>query len=711
MKATSSFKRGRNRPHPPALGTGSPGDIAKLKRLAAPFVLFSLVTNLVILVSPIFMMQVLDRVVPSGNTATLLLLLGFAMGAIALNGAVEYGRDRALLRISRWIEAISIGPIMRLPPSGQAHHLEALGQVRSFLNTPQPAALLSLVWLPLFGIALILIHPLYAGLVGILVAIIFVVQQVANSLSADTVAAAASLAVQEQKKSRSLDKARALSGASAAHANITEQILASRTARMQLEDRADGPRQASAALSGALRMASQLLALALGAYLVSQNRMTAGGMIAASIICSKTISTIEQSFGALKNIRSVGAAFGTLQALQCPADAGIDVAKLSGALVVKNLIFPRGGGAPPRLDRISLTLEPGECLAIIGDTSGGKTTLLAALAGLAPAPIGTVTLDQTDVRHLSRDARRKTIRYVPQLADILPGTIAENICGFDPDARDDDIIAAAKLTRVHGVISGLPEGYQTDLTEDHVLLTAGQRQRLGMATALFHQPQYLLMDEPNALLDRNAEKAFCLTLEDLKHSGTTIVMVLHRAGVIGLADKVLVLDRGRASDFGPRSQVLGRQSEGLRLQRLPLRLSSLQDVSEWIEGQFTRRNDVPFAAKAVLLGTELFQAAPINGPDDDAREMQIEFKFIDDTNCEIQMIERGPTGAEKLLPIIHAAIKKGSADLTTMTRQARPLMAAAKLAEQINVSSKDDLSKFWARLTVDAVPLDERTLN
>lgn len=698
MKAISSSEAQPNSSDG-SLVTSKPDDIGQLKGLIGPFILFSMINNLVVLVSPLFMMQVLDRVVPSGNTNTLLLLLSVAIAALILNGFAEFGRDRSLGRISRWIDTTCTSPIFELPYDQQGEKFDALTKWRNFLSGPRPAALLSTIWLPIFAAALFFIHPAYLALLATIIVLIGVTRYLAQTLSSHVQSASQSLAQDEGDLTRQIAHFANSRVYQSAQRNILERLLAVQHLRTLCQDRLEGPEQLADAAIGVMRLASQILALSLGAYLVSQNQMSAGGMIAASIIAAKTLGTIEHSAASLKEFGSLRSTFQTLQEIDPREKSGIEIGGFDGNLSCVGLTFPRGGGSPPRLDRVGFELTAGECLAIIGDSGGGKTTLLNALAGMIPAPIGTVQLDGTDVRHLSARSMKHQIGFMPQLAHASFGTIAENICGFESNPNDAEIVAAARRARVHGLVSSLGDGYATDLSQEPHLLTAGQKQQLSLATALYHNPRYLFLDEPNALLDRHAERSLALTIEELKSSGTTILMVLHRAGIIGLADKVLLIQDGRVKDFGPRSQVLGRQSEGLRVIRLPLLVSSIQDLTEWISGQFSRNDDAPFAAKAVHLATELFYVALLNGSPREKRQMQIEFKFLDDNNIEIQMVERGSTGAEKLLPRIRAALKEGNFDHDRLEENARPLLAAARIASDLKISAEEDFSKFWARLT------------
>ncbi len=683
------------------------GSLSKLRVLIAPLLLFSFVTNVAILVSPIFMMQVLDRVVPSGNLSTLLLLLVVALAALSLNSIVEIGRDLSLKRVARWAEALCTGPILQQPAQKQTELLHHLTIMRGFFTSGSATAILNMFWVPMFLGALALIHVNYVILVAVLLGAILLVQFARDSATKNQTDAANSLRATERQSIKMLERLGEINTPAHIRKNLAARLLDIQIRRQACEAAEEVPTLASNGAMTALRMSAQLLALSIGAYLVSQGALSAGAMIAASLIASKTITTAEQSVSAVKDWPEIKNALSELQNLPSESAQQMEIAELSGALKCERLIYPRGGGAPPRLDRISFELPPASCLAIIGDAGSGKTTLLHALAGLDPAPIGSVLLDQTDIRHLGSDSHQNHVGYMPQLGGLLPGTVAENIAGFATKIDDDAVIAAAKKAKVHGLISALPNGYQTDIGAQPHLLTAGQKQHVSLATAFYGQPKYIFLDEPNALLDKNGERAMCEAIAAIKEEGVTVVMVMHRAGAIGLADHILVLERGCVSDFGPRAQVLGRQSDGRRLTRLPLRKTSLQDLSDWVNGQFTRSDDAEFAAKTASLATEMFLAASLNGPQDKPREVEVQFKFIDDRNCEIVLVEQGQTTADKLLRQVKSEMGSGEDDFNILGEKAMPLFLATKLADRIDIRNANNLAQFSARIFNDDAPLQE----
>ncbi len=677
--------------------------IGQLRRLVAPMLALSMITNLSILVSPIFMMQVLDRVVPSANNATLILLLFVALLALVATAIAEAVRDRCLSRVTRWVQGSATPAILAQPPAAQPELLAQLSRMRHFLNGNQVSSLLNLVWVPLFLVALFLINPLYALLVIVIIAVMQLVSWSVENISLTAEAAVNDLAKTEVNQISQFESWSLQPRMLHIRDQLAGAITSTQARRFLAEDIAEGSQSFGTAFRSFIRLASQLVALSLGAYLVAQNLQTAGAMIAASIVTAKTISTVEQSLGTLKELPKIRESFQAISNLKIPEKGKTDVVDLSGSLTCANLIYPRGEGAPPRLDRISFELKAGECLVIIGDSASGKSSLLNVLAGLDNAPIGSVTLDQSDIKHLGSEACRTQIGYLPQHATLMSGTVLENIAGFDGSVSDAEVIETAKAARIHGLISALPQGYNTDVFANPHLLTAGQKQQIALAGVMLHRPKYLFLDEPNSLLDRHAERTLCGVLSELKEGGTTIVMILHRSGAIGLADKVLAMERGRMADFGPRAEVLSRQHDGNRRITLPLRETSLQDLADWITVQFTRGGDLGFSGKAVLLGSELFQAAFLNGPRDRAREVHIAFKFLDEQNCEMRMVEEGFTAAEEVMVKVNAALDLGEIEETDFDISEKPLVCARKLASRLEVKNGDKHATFFASLCSDDV--------
>ncbi len=682
----------------------TPSDsFAQLGTLVSPLLGFSFVSNMAVLISPLFMMQVLDRVIPSGNLNTLLMLLGIALLAVTLNSFVDFNRDIALGRAARWVDRFCMQAALSQQGKDRQQAIEAVLQLRGFFQPSFATSVLNLPWIPLFLGAIFLIHPLFLVLIACIVASLFLVKKAAEFATRTASAKAATAAGQASETLTDITENIATGDLEIIVNNLSDRFITQQDLHHQSEDHASRISTLATAISAGIRTGAQLSALSLGAFLVVSNELSAGGMIGASIICAKTIGAAEQAINSYPRIQATRKAVNLIRKyLGMSAQRTTEVSDLSGGIRCENLLYPRGGGAEPRLSRISFDLAPGECLAIIGDSGSGKTTLLHALCAIDPAPIGTVFLDESAAQTLGPETLRKMVGYLPQQAQLLSGSISDNIACFAAQPDDDRIINAAKSAGVHALISALPQAYDTDIAENRHLLSAGQKQRVALARAIYENPRYLFLDEPNALLDAQGERQLCDTLARLKKSGVTIVMSLHRSGIMGLADKVLLLDQGKLADFGPRAEVLGRRTSGSRRLVLPVNAAALLDLADWVTSQFMRNTDEAFCQKAILAATEMFNATCLNGPTDVERKVTFTFKFEDTKTCNIRLVDSFTTDLEAKLPKIRSLVRHPDVDMIDIDADELALAVVVQLTDSLQAMNAEETSVLDAWLSSDS---------
>lgn len=669
-----------------------------MARAVFPLLVLSLVSNLAILISPLFMMQLLDRVIPSGNTATLMLLAGLAFAALSLQAVVEACRDISLGRLSRWSEGE--GTKMALSPNMQDQNkiITHVSGLTGFLAGPGALAALGAPWLPVFLLVLWALHPAFVGLVAVMSFLLWAIRSATDALSQASKAHAALCAEQEEKALQNARDLNARSGIAVLVHNMRLRFAEFQRQRHRYMDQSESAEVADQTATGFLRNAGQLSALGVGAWLVTADLMSAGGMIAGSIITSKAVMTVEALIRQFPAIRAAKDDYLALAAVAPPQAIPATMGDLSGALRAENIIFPRGGGAVPRLDRISFSLAPGECLAIVGRAGSGKSTLLQALCGIAPAPIGSVFLDENELRSLDNQTLFHVTGYLAQRVELNTGTIAESISCFDPSPDREAIIEATKMAGVHGLICALPDGFETNLEQHPYLLSAGQAQRVALARAIYTRPRYLFLDEPNALLDAEGERALGQTLMRLKSQGTTIVMILHRSGVMALADKVLKLEHGRVVDFGDKTEVLNRWGMGGRQLDLPLLMTSLPDLEDWIASQFTRKGDEELCHKVQILGTDLLGMACEDGTAEELRFGKFSFSFTDDTHCQLFMSVPAASGIDVDIAAVRDKASGGQSVPVHLSTQETRLMRLAQVSTDFSVMNEGDSTVF--RLSV-----------
>ncbi len=674
--------------------------VHQLRPLFLPLVLFGLVTNLSVLVSPLFMMHVLDRVVPSGNLNTLALLGMIAAVALIATAFVEVFRDRVLGRSADWLERVLAKKVFQSARSPDpADTLRDIAVLRDFVGGRGAKTLLDVPWVPLFLLALFLIHPAFFGL-SVVAALCFVLVTRGEASLADQEDLRATSARESGHSAlTNLYQTGASGTLMGVRTNLANRYLDSLDAAAPYQDRSGDIHNAFGSLSQFFRSGIQIGSLALGAFLVTQGTLSAGGMIGASIILGKTNAIIEGMIGLAGSLGRTRSADVRLSELMSSPNKRTETADLTGELSAVNLTIPRGGGAPPRIERVSFRLAPGECLAILGDSGSGKTSLLEALAAIAPAPIGNCFLDETDVRTLGSNTRDTAIGFVPQTGLVYPGTIAQNIACFEVKPDDEKVLAAARMAGIHGLISALPNAYETDLGQEPFRLSNGQKQRVAFARALYQSPKYLFLDEPNALLDHHGERQMADAIHRLKKTDTTIIMTVHRMGIANLADKVLVMDAGRMVEFGDRAKVLGRLANGHRQLRLPISGGALQDLRDWVARQFVRDGDESFKNIAETVATELYIFARDNGPDAGDRFLFFEFKFLDDENCSITLTEPRQTQLEAKVDKVREVVELSLPQVSQLGTDEQSLATVIQLSEQFEHRSDEETSAFFARIT------------
>jgi PrtD family type I secretion system ABC transporter len=323
------------------------------------------------------------------------------------------------------------------------------------------------------------------------------------------------------------------------------------------------PSEALAAISRAFRMLLQSALLTAAAWLVIGGAISAGAIVASSILSGRALAPVDQLIGQWKGVAAARAAMARLEAALAalPAAPPVALPAPQGALAVTGLtrLAPPRPGMTDRvklLDGVTFALAPGEGLGVVGASASGKSTLARLLVGAAAPDAGEVRLDGATFDQWDPAALGRYIGYLSQQTDLLPGSVRDNIARFDPAATDAEVIAAAAAAGVHGMILTLPQGYATEVGHAEQPLSGGQLQRIGLARALYGRPRLLVLDEPNAHLDMAGEAALTRALQELRKGGSTVVVMAHRAGALAAVDRLLVLDSGRVVQDGPRDMVL-----------------------------------------------------------------------------------------------------------------------------------------------------------
>ena len=536
----------------------------QLRRTGATLTLFSLGSNLLLLVSSIYMLQVFDRVLSSGSLDTLMWLTVAAVFAIITYGVLEFSRRRLLSLAGDWLHDTLSAPVIRagvranLAGSRGAAGLAEVRDLRTFLGGDAVLAFLDAPWMPIFILVICMMHPLL-GWIALIGAVFLFLLALANDL----------LTRRRQQKAGAQQRRNQRSAEQYLEQAETVQalgMLGPLLERWQADQRHAGAlgQQTGAVTAGFLnttrsvRLALQVLILGCGAWLVLQGQLTSGGMIAASIILSRALSPVERALGAWRGFVSARTARARLKDLfrDWAADApALQLPAPAGHLQVENLGYAPLGAREPTLSGIDFELEPGEACGIIGPSGSGKSSLCRLIVGAWQPSSGHVRLDGADVTGWHPDDLGRHAGYLPQEVVLFAGTIAENIArmGEVDDAR---VIEAARAADVHRMILRLPQGYETRVGPSGHRLSGGQKQRVGLARALFGDPALIVLDEPNANLDGAGELALQSALETVRGRGRTVLVVAHQASVLRNMDKIVLLKDGRLAAFGERDAVL-----------------------------------------------------------------------------------------------------------------------------------------------------------
>jgi PrtD family type I secretion system ABC transporter len=534
--------------------------------------LLTLVINLLMLASPLFMLQVYDRVLVSRSLPTLLVLVGLVAGAFIAAAVLEVIRSRLLTRVGagfslalapRLFKATVDHSLAGQPAATQA--ARDLDQVRAYLAGAAVPILFDLPWVPIYMGISYLLHPLL-GLLTLVSGILLAVIALLSEWLTARIGARASL--HSQASHTLLEEAR--HGSEVLRAIGIERHFQARWEGLlgnALSGQIAASDRGGLLASGArmLRLFLQSASLALGAGLAITGQVSAGTIIAASIVMSRALAPIEQATVQWGSLQAVRRAYQRLRA--CIDGAARDVKPLRlpdprGKIEFKNVAVKAPGASVPSITGLTFTLNPGECLGVVGPTGSGKSTLMRALAGVWPVLNGDVRLDGASIEQWPRRQFASAIGYLPQDVELLSGTIRDNISRFDPSADDASIVDAAKRANVHEMILHLPKGYQTPLGEHGARLSGGERQRIGLARALYGNPVLLILDEPNANLDSTGELALQQSLAAHSKKGRSVVIVSHRASVLGHVDYILLLQDGKAPLWGPRDEMLARLAPG-----------------------------------------------------------------------------------------------------------------------------------------------------
>lgn len=561
------------RPSPPSSGEIREA-LAALRPHFVKAAWFSIIASLLVLMSSWYMLEVYDRVVLSRNYMTLLMLTVLVLASFALMEVLEWAHgeemrvagqelDRAMA--DRVFQACFDANLRRIP-GGTVQAMNDLRTIREFLPSPLLKAMVEAPVALVFLLVLFAISPFLgaAGLVGAVLQT-FVAWLNERSTQPPLVAANRTSIAAQQYADSSLRNAQVIEAMGMLR-DIHQRWFTKQREFLALQALASDRAGLYTAISKFLQVTLSSVLLGLGAWLLLRHELTGGGgmMIVGSILGGRVLQPLVQVVTMWRSGVNARDALRRLESLLAVVPAKQRAMKLpspEGRLQAENLVVAPPGSTVPILKGVSFALNPGEVLAVIGPSASGKTTLARVLAGLWPSIGGKARLDGADVQEWDKTELGPSVGYLPQGVELFDGTVAENIARFG-DVEANRVEAAAQAVGLHEFILSLPQGYDTEVGAEGARLSGGQRQRVALARALYGNPVFVVLDEPNSSLDEAGEAALAHAIRTAKSHGTTFVVMTHRAGLLGLADKILILRDGVVAGFGPRDEVLAALQKG-----------------------------------------------------------------------------------------------------------------------------------------------------
>ena len=538
----------------------------KFKKVFYTIAAFTACVNILMLVPSIYMLEVYDRVLASRNETTLYMLSVMVLGLFALISVLEYIRSMVVIRIGAKMDSFLNNRVytaafeqnLRSTGVNAGQALNDLTTIRQFVTGNGMFAFFDAPWFPIY-LLVIFVFNMWMGLFALVSVILLVALAWLNEVvSRKPLAEANTTAIRSSNVATNNLRNAEVIEAMGMLPNMRKRWYAEHVKFLKLQAEASQKASRIGSITKFVQIAVQSLILGVGALLVIMGDVTSGMMIAGSILLGRALSPVQQIIGVWRQWSGVVSAYRRLEKLLAdnpPRTAGMELPKPEGHLSVEGVT-----AAPPMvpvavLKSVSFAINAGDCLGVIGPSGSGKSTLARLLVGVWRAAVGKVRLDGADVYLWNKDELGPHMGYLPQDIELFAGTISENIARFG-EVDSFQVVIAAKLAGVHDLILRLPEGYDTPIGDGGLGLSGGEKQRLGLARALYGDPSIIVLDEPNSNLDDIGEIALTQAIIRLRQLRKTVILISHRPSIIRETNKLLVLRDGMVSAFGPTDQVL-----------------------------------------------------------------------------------------------------------------------------------------------------------
>ena len=537
-------------------------------RFVVKFILlFGFLINLLMLSTPLFSMQVLDRVISTSNLQTLIMMILLGLLALTLLSLLQTARSLAMSKLGTWFEnelseVILLGIFQQsfeLRSVANSQSLRDLQTIKAFISGPNLIVVMDMPWALIFISVLFMLHFKIGclALISVIVLVLFTI--VVDRHTKPLMVSNNNNLIDSMRYADQAIKNAEVIQAMGMKKNVINswQVLNKKVRYTQ--DLVTKKRVIFTEFAKFFRLIVQISVTSLGAYLVIKGELSTGAIIASSSLVGRALAPFESAVNSSKTFVKCYASYQRLKNVLYVFSKDSKKMKLPnpmGKIDVENLSLALPGMQKYTLRNINFTLDAGEVLAIIGASASGKTTLAKLLVGTQPASIGSIRIDGADLRDYCNGDLGKSIGYLPQEIGLFSGTIEENIARMNTNPNHEDVIEAAQLAGVHNMILGMPGGYNFHVGFDGAVLSGGQKQRIGLARAFYGQPKFIVLDEPNANLDVNGEEALVTAIAIAKERKITMVIISHKSTVLNYVDKIMVLKDGAVQSFGLKKEIL-----------------------------------------------------------------------------------------------------------------------------------------------------------
>ncbi|MEA2099204.1 MAG: type I secretion system permease/ATPase [Campylobacterota bacterium] len=537
---------------------------------------FSLFVNLLMLVPPLYMLQLYDRVLTSRSEDTLIMLTAIVVVLFITMSLLEIVRSKVLVKVGNKLDALLSQRVFdslfelanKHPGKASSMPLNDLTSVRQFMTGNGLFAFFDAPWIPIYIAVLYLFHPMF-GYFAIFAAIVLVIFTIINEYStkeklaeANSLSRASTIFVDSNLRNAEVINAMGMK------AKIQDRWKDKYYGFLNAQNEASNKAGIWSNISKSTRMLFQSLMLGLGGYLAIHDEVSAGMMIAGSIIMGRALAPLDLMINSWKGFNSARTSYSRLDALLAdfPKDKEyMELPAPQGEVLLEGVVVVPPGAKQPSVKGISMLINKGDIVGIIGPSAAGKSSLARVILGLWPLSAGKARLDKADIYQWDKTLLGEHIGYLPQDIELFEGTISQNISRFN-EVDSKKVVEAAQRAGVHEMILRLPDGYDTMIGAGGATLSGGQRQRIGFARAIYNNPVLVVLDEPNSNLDDQGEKALVQSIQILREMGTTVVIITHRPSILQVTNKLAVVKQGLLEAYGNTNEILQKMAAAAKAQ-------------------------------------------------------------------------------------------------------------------------------------------------